>query len=603
MAASKDNADIENLDNEISINKKVKILIGYDNPYKEDYPDDIIWFKIGIYILTSAQITRNTSGWNITIAGKDKMAKLDGTAGGTIPGPLVANEELIYDDEDKDFYTKEYPTIRKIIYEAVSHFGGEDPANIYISDVDEVIKMLVRYKGEEPIYFDDEFTSFRFYKNSAFTIQKDPGDDVGYRPTSFTYPGELVLNAGDTVVTLLDKIVQTLGNYEYFYDVDGHFIFQEKKNYLNEQSPLLELQAENYVKTYSNTKAMYTINKMDTTTSITHHPNYNNIKNDFIVWGVRKTSSDVKCPIRYRVSIDQKPDLDLSLKFMVTLREKIDETMQTIRVEFVDELDWEIISDLFEQEIDNEDPRVKVDFPLDASKFSQDNWREELYRKALLAQSQVSVSSEGYDADLLAEWRKLFDPNAGWTETDKWYNSKKERNGWNPDVFERPQNLDYWLDFIDTSSAMGKYSVNQIGRRTITVNKEEYKAIKNPEVPDIIFVTLDEMNEMKEQIYIWNTYGQKIFHISPQMEDLFQTSTTGASCFDGIRDLLYQYLSYNTTIQFTCLPRYYFEPNNIIHIVDKESNINGNYLITQFSLPLAYGSTMSVTAAEVLTRI
>lgn len=170
MAASKDNADIENLDNEISINKKVKILIGYDNPYKEDYPDDIIWFKIGIYILTSAQITRNTSGWNITIAGKDKMAKLDGTAGGTIPGPLVANEELIYDDEDKDFYTKEYPTIRKIIYEAVSHFGGEDPANIYISDVDEVIKMLVRYKGEEPIYFDDEFTSFRFYKNSAFTI-------------------------------------------------------------------------------------------------------------------------------------------------------------------------------------------------------------------------------------------------------------------------------------------------------------------------------------------------------------------------------------------------------------------------------------------------
>jgi len=51
--------------------------------------------------------------------------------------------------------------------------------------------------------------------------------------TSFTYPGELILSAGETVAGLLDKIAKTLGNHEFFYDVYGNFIFQEKRNYLN----------------------------------------------------------------------------------------------------------------------------------------------------------------------------------------------------------------------------------------------------------------------------------------------------------------------------------------------------------------------------------
>jgi len=43
----------------------------------------------------------------------------------------------------------------------------------------------------------------------------------------------LVGNAGDTVTTILDQIRDTLGNYEYFYDINGNFRFQEIKNYLN----------------------------------------------------------------------------------------------------------------------------------------------------------------------------------------------------------------------------------------------------------------------------------------------------------------------------------------------------------------------------------
>jgi len=45
------------------------------------------------------------------------------------------------------------------------------------------------------------------------------------------------------------------------------------------------------------------------------------------------------------------------------------------------------------------------------------------------------------------------------------------------------------------------------------------------------------------------------------------------------------------------------EPNNIIRVEDRDSNIYGNYQITQYSLPLTYNGTMSITATEVLTRV
>ena len=56
------------------------------------------------------------------------------------------------------------------------------------------------------------------------------GEDIGYTSTPLTYPGELVVNAGETIVSALDKIKNQLNNFEYFYDLDGNFVFQQKKN-------------------------------------------------------------------------------------------------------------------------------------------------------------------------------------------------------------------------------------------------------------------------------------------------------------------------------------------------------------------------------------
>ena len=76
-----------------------------------------------------------------------------------------------------------------------------------------------------------------------------------------------------------------------------------------------------------------------------------------------------------------------------------------------------------------------------------------------------------------------------------------------------------------------------------------------------------------------------------------------ASAFENIRESLYQNLVYNTSISINCTPIYYLEPNCLIKVEDKLSNINGDYVISQFSLPLAYNGTMSITAQEALIRV
>lgn len=570
MLASIDNSNLEDIDNEISINKKIKVLIGYDNPLKsyKNY-GDIIWFPCGLFVLSSANISRSTSGWNISITGKDKMCLLDGTAGGTLPASITFHESLVQlDNGDVEI---QYPTIFQIIYEAVNHWGGEAIENIIITDIDEEIKMLVRYMGDKPVYFSNDYQSLSFEAQEDYPHMFSYGQDAGYKYTDFTYPGELVLNAGDTVVTLLDKIVSTLGNYEYFYNIDGKFVFQEIKNYLNTGSPLLKLSPEDYVRSYNNAKFLYSLTDFDTTTAITRNPKYDNVKNDFYVWGKRKTSTGVEVSIRYHLAIDDKPDIDLAMQNMWEVKDK--KSNLIVRYDF---------NTLDDYSVD--------DYTVTLVGTPCDEWREELYRRALNAQVSNSVYDNYYDSELIAEWRNLYNPmNKNWDAT----------NHWNPDVFNDPGSINFWLDFIDTSSALGKYSIKNIGRRTKVVNNNDIKTVYNSEVPDVVFIEgLDQ-----DLIVKYQGIGQRFFILTNEYYDMFSISTTGTSCFDQIREMMYQNLCYNTTISLTCLPKYYIEPNNIIRVEDKDSNIYGNYQITQYSLPLTYNGTMSITATEVLTRV
>ena len=63
----------------------------------------------------------------------------------------------------------------------------------------------------------------------VYVAKVEYGQTAGYRLTDLIYPGDLIANIGESVVSVLDKIKNMLAEFEYFYDVDGRFIFQKKK--------------------------------------------------------------------------------------------------------------------------------------------------------------------------------------------------------------------------------------------------------------------------------------------------------------------------------------------------------------------------------------
>lgn len=617
ILAKLENSSLMDLNNDIAINKKIRVEVGLRNPLKtyEKY-GDIIWFKCGLFVISTASLSRATSGWSISLTAKDKMCLLDGSVGGMITATTNFHEIETLTSEGKIQY--EYPTIFQIIFQAVLNWGHEDAGKIFINDLQETAKMLVKYMGTNPIYFNDAYSSFSYSKEDegGYTHECVQGDDIGYRVTDFTYPGELILKAGDSVVTLLSKICETLSNFEYFYDVDGNFHFQEKKNYLNTSSPLLELEPEDYFSTYANQKVSYSFTDMENISSISVAPKYENIKNDFVVWGKRTLDSGIEVEIHYHLTIAAKPtNVDNAKSFMYKITDKDglildyqfkekkldgvikvkDENGKEKEISQIDALlnnFWSNLSDEIKKYYGDEQENAELKCELigaPAEKNEAMIWREELYRRVLMSSSQgQSYLGTEYDMELLGFWRDICKMN----------NTKDEMYLDISDVRSSP----FWFDFIDTSAGYGTYSIDAIGRRTKAVNDDKINCLYNEDVPDVIFLTEEEMNDEKLLEY-YNNIGQNYFQISEDFEKRFVTSSTGSSAFDKIRELLYQYLVYNTQITLQGSPIYYLEPNTLIYIEDKDSGVKGRYEISSISIPLAYSGNMSITATEALSRV
>lgn len=143
-----------------------------------------------------------------------------------------------------------------------------------------------------------------------YTVAKiEYGEDVGYRITDLVYSGDLISSIGDTLTSILDKIKNMLGDFEYFYDTDGRFIFQRKRSYVNTAwSQFVQTDDEKYV-TFSNDKRKFSFNFEGNRllTAIQNSPVLNNLKNDYSVWGKRKSLSGSEIPIHVRYAIDKKP--------------------------------------------------------------------------------------------------------------------------------------------------------------------------------------------------------------------------------------------------------------------------------------------------------
>lgn len=314
--------DVEDVDLDFSINKKMFVEIGvknYSNLYKE-YP--ILWFPQGVFFISSFAITSNaTSSINISLTLKDKMCGLNGEVGGTFQSTVILDEMQTQSPTGETIYEK--VLIYDLIQELVNHWGGENLNNIVIEDVPLRIKRVMKWTGDVPLYMRQSGEAgglqWQCYPQGSIPkdeenldwIQYNNGEDVGYIYDDFYYTSELSASAGETVTSVLDKIVQYLGNYEYFYDEFGVFHFREIKNYLNttQATNLLDdMAANNYLVDIATSKDVYTFSDNSNLVSISANPQYNNIKNDYVIHGLRKmTSSDISYDVFYHLVIDNKP--------------------------------------------------------------------------------------------------------------------------------------------------------------------------------------------------------------------------------------------------------------------------------------------------------
>ena len=97
--------------------------------------------------------------------------------------------------------------------------------------------------------------------------------------------------------------------------------------------------------------------------------------------------------------------------------------------------------------------------------------------------------------------------------------------------------------------------------------------------------------------------GYIYIRIPNSMANFFKMSSQGKSANDAMDELIYQYTYAAETINLTTIPIYYLQPNTRISIQDKESGINGEYIISRISIPLNYNGMMQITASKAVESI
>lgn len=613
MFAEENENDLSNIDNLFSINKKVKVEIGFKNTLT-DYIDiygDIIWFPLGIYVIFNPSLSHSLSGVTISLQLKDKMSLLNGDAGGVIPASVTFHEREQEFEDGSIEITK--PTIYQIIQELVNHFGNENLAKIIISDIDSRIKQVMKYSGNTPLYVvkitDDTNVTYEFYINESDVYDRTSnlpsniysikeykyGEDIGYIYTDFTYPGELIGDAGSTVCDILDKIIGVLGNYEYFYDVNGNFVFQEIKNYLNTTyttSVLENMQNPEYQVDFSQGKSVYTFEGTNLVSAYSNAPQFNNIKNDFMVWGIRETAAGTTVPIRYHLAIDDKPKIgntyevalftdnnDITKASLPTLYDTFEDFPAVGKQgKFYKSLDTKLIYQWNGEEY--------VEYTENMTYITTKDWREELYFQGVEA-DPFGTDSNYYYTELKNEWPKLYDIKNG---------------EYKQEVLDNPSGIDFYLDIIDTTSELSQYSVQNIGRRSKVLSDNDVNCIFAPEIPDLVFININEDNaaEIREEC---ERKSQDYVQLEDTIYSLFIPGGASNSAYGKVRELLYQYTTVNNTITISAIPIFYLEPNTRITVRDDASGIYGDYMISTISIPLDVAGLMSISAYKALERV
>lgn len=654
-----------------TLKTKFKVQIGVENTVTAS--PKIVWFDQGVYVISSFSTAYSSNSYTVNISGKDKMCMLNGEVGGTFNSSVVFDS---YDQIDKNGNKKVIKNpLKQIIREMIYHYGKEPIHNIIINDLDMTGLELLEYKYDIPLYLirevgqssysqaslqdkygtlgwydesriDGTFTNSDIYSEDGknyYIAKIDYGETAGYREIDLVYPSDLIANSGETITSVLDKIKNMLGDYEYFYDLDGRFIFQKKKTYVNTAwSPLVQNGGDQpYVDTFM-ASSPYSYNFSDSSlfTSFNNTPDLAKLRNDFTVWGQNKNN----LAIHMRYAIDVKPNYYKSItvtddevkfqndKYELNIKGQnstvywYNDGTEQPSGSFVECRDWREI--IYQMQKDYykynflDDFSLKVaaanpnHYPSGATGYEQyyvdiqGFWRY-LYNPEKKSNWEYSSATLKDLEDAIDKLEKQIDENSSNIETLKaqlndlkdqreWlttYYDTDELFGWNKTVYEAPSNLLFWFDFLDTrQSVLADYSVSAIGIRSKVANDNNVKAIYYGDTPQVIFDDFGDGLQTSQS-------GYKYFNLPKQWNSMFSRSTQGKSAKDAIDNLLYNHTCCIESVSLQSVPIYYLQPNTMIYISDIKAGIDGEYIINKITLPLSYNGTMSIQGTKAVQRL
>lgn len=612
------------------LHTKFKLSIGLKNFIDKKYPD-IIWFDQGIFIITNFSTAYSTNSYTINLSGKDKMCRLNGEIGGVINSSVDFGkmDQPIGKDQNGNtiFQTIKYP-VREIIKNLVHQYGGEPFHNVIIKDLEEKGLELQEYRYDVPMfiwrkidsniyengtlngtqqcYFRNKATVLQSLKDEGFkfesllddfvtsssdTITFSSADDAqkyylaeisygqtaGYKEIDLVYPDELIANIGEAVTSVLDKIKNFLGEFEYFYNLEGQFVFQKKQSALITQwNPIENTESEGQQVSSLRPEERYSYIFSGTKffTSFNNTPNISNLKNDFTVWGVKGSNT----PIHMRYAIHSKPtvyttievsDAELSLYNQQNGLSITGQTSVTYATSKLDDntivCDWREI--IYQMARDYMRYNHLDNFELKVSKANREHQR---YQNGKTTYEPFYTDVEGF-------WRQLY-----------LFNEDSMEYEWNPAVENAPNELLFWIDFLNPRGEMEKFSIAAIGHRPKAVNDNKVKSIYYKQTPPIIFV---------ENNNFGNSTGYRYFNV-PNMSNMFSKSSQNKTAKASVDDLLYKHSYCIESITINSIPIYYLQPNTCIYINDTDTGISGEYLVNKMTIPLTYNGTMSITAVK-----
>lgn len=577
FVAEEKNNDLDDIDNLLSMNKRIKLSIGLENNIDKAY-GDIVWFKQGIFIITNPSLSHSATAVNISLNLKDKMCLLNGQSAGTLPTSVTFDSyDQIINGETVSVKQKFYD----IIQTSVINYGGESAENVLIEDVPLQNKQIVHWAGSNILYYQPSNHKYQLEKpteNLETWKQFEYNDEIGYVYTDFVYPKDLQTTINSNISNgVLDNIISYLGNHEYYYDIDGRFRFREKRNYLNNSyDPTIDTRLDNsgrqgvkiqpnglsildntnyQVDFTRNDKYAYEFSENNSiVTSYSNSPNFQNIKNDFHIWG--KNGDMV---LHYHLVIKRKPKVEDFGTYQVYYELKDGEFTGKVRL-------------ATEAEI-NSGQSVR---------YTPKDWRAELYMQGLEAQKR-QIRPDIYQQELLDLFDMIYD---------------MKNQCFKEDIINKPNGLNYFFDYLEPSGKMQDYSVDNIGTRIHVEQKNNITKLYNMNIPNVCLIDVTDEN-LKEETKKCLDNGNMYSQVDHAVYENIQEGAIGYSAQDAVRNLLNQYTNFNETISIQCMPIYYLEPNTRIKVDDMASNIHGDYVIKSISLPIDGKSTMSITATRI----